>query len=57
MLCSIALPSKSCAALIGQSNFGSVEVQCVIVSHEEVPCELKLSCTSKTAESRVKIWY
>ena len=41
-------------------NFGSFEGE-IYMKHSDIctrlPCELDISCTSTTAESRAKIWY
>ena len=41
-------------------NFGLIEVE-IHIKHSDIrrrlPCELDISCTSITAESRAKIWY
>ena len=41
-------------------NFGSNKVE-IHMEHSDIrrrlPCELDISCTSTTAESRAKIWY
>ena len=41
-------------------KFGLIEVE-ILMEHSDIrrrlPCELDISCTSTTAESRVKIWY
>ena len=41
-------------------NFDRIEVE-IYIEHSDVcrvfPCELDISCTSTTAESRAKIWY
>ena len=41
-------------------NFGPIEVE-IHMEHSDIRrrlhCELDISCTSTTAESRVKIWY
>ena len=41
-------------------NFGPIEVE-IHREHSDIcrrlPCELDISCTSTTAESRAKIWY
>ena len=41
-------------------NFGPIEVE-IHMDHSDIrrrlPCELDISCTSTTAESRAKIWY
>ena len=41
-------------------NFGLIEVE-IYMEHSDIcrrlPCELAISCTSTTAESRAKIWY
>ena len=41
-------------------NFGQIEVE-IYMEHSDIrrrlPCELDISCTSTTAESRAKIWY
>ena len=40
--------------------FGPIEVE-IHMEHSDIrrrlPCELGISCTSKTTESRAKIWY
>ena len=41
-------------------NFGLIEVE-IHMEHSDIrrrlPCELDISCTSTTAESRANIWY
>ena len=41
-------------------EFGPIEVE-IHMEHSDIrrrlPCELDISCTSTTAESRAKIWY
>ena len=41
-------------------NFGPIEVE-IHMEYSDIlrrlPCELDISCTSTTAESRAKIWY
>ena len=41
-------------------NFGLIEVE-IHMEHSDIrrrlSCELDISCTSTTAESRAKIWY
>ena len=41
-------------------NFVPIEVE-IHMQHSDIPrrlpCELDISCTSATAESRAKIWY
>ena len=41
-------------------NFGLIEVE-IHMEHSDIcrrlPCELDITCTPTTAESRAKIWY
>ena len=41
-------------------NFGLIEVE-IHMEHSDIrrrrPCELDISCTSSTAESKAMIWY
>ena len=42
-----------------EDSFVSIEVE-IHMEHSDIrrfPCELDISCTSTTAESRAKIWY
>ena len=42
-------------------NFGPIIVEKINMEHSDIrrrlPCEMDISCTSTTAESRAKIWY
>ena len=41
-------------------DFGPIEVEIHMEHsdiHRRLPCELGISCTSTTAESKAKIWY